>query len=44
MRELIEELKEDWLYYLIGFILLLFMVGVMAFIVFLAFLTAISLM
>ena len=43
MRELIEELKEDWLYYLIRFILLLFIAGVMAFIVFLAFLTAMSL-
>ena len=43
MRELIEELEEDWLYYLIRFILLLFIAGVMAFIVFLAFLTAMSL-
>ena len=44
MRELIEELKEDWLYYLIGFILLLFMAGAIAFVIFLAFLTAISIM
>ena len=44
MRELLEELKEDWLYDLIGFILLLFMAGVMAFIVFCAFLSAMWLM
>lgn len=44
MRELFKELKEDWLYYLGRFILLLFMGGAIAFIVFLAFLTAISVM
>ncbi len=44
MRELFKELKEDWLYYLGGFILLLFIGGAIAFVVFLAFLTAISVM
>lgn len=44
MRKLIEELKKDWLYYLSGFILLLFVGGAIAFVIFLAFLTAISIM
>lgn len=44
MRELIEELKKDWLYYLSGFILFLFMGGAISFVIFFAFLTAISIM
>lgn len=44
MKEIIEEVKENWLYYLGTLVVLLFMAGLIAFVIFVAFLAAISVM
>lgn len=44
VKEIIEEAKENWLYYLGTLVVLLFMAGLIAFVIFVAFLAAISVM